>query len=57
MANCALHCFWKVVCGSGFKDGLIETEVFGEKSIETVFRATNYVQSFHGLLIVESVMN
>ena len=57
MAKCALHCFWKVVRGSGLEDGLIETEVFGEKSIETVFGATNYVRSFRGLLIVESVMN
>ena len=57
MAKCTLHCFWKVVRGSGLEDGLIETEVFGEKSIETVFGATNYVRSFRGLLIVESAMN
>ena len=46
-----------VVRGSGLDDGLIETEISGEKSIETVFGATNYVRSFCGLLIVESSMN
>ena len=31
MVKCALHCFWKVVRGTGLEDGLIENEVFGEK--------------------------
>ena len=52
-----LGAFRFLVRGSGLDDGLIETEIFGEKSIETVFGATNYVRSFRGLLIVESAMN
>ena len=54
MAKCTLHCFWKVIRGSGLEDGLTET---GKKSTETVFGETSYMQSFRGLLIVESVMN
>ena len=52
MAKIALGAAGKYVKGSGLDDTLVETQVFGIKTIEAVLGGTHYVRSIRGLQIL-----
>ena len=56
-AKVLLRCAGRYLCGSGMDDALIESEVFGPKTLSTVLSGGHYVQSFKGMLIVSEVLD
>ena len=42
--------------GYGIEDGLIETEVFGKLTLNSVLEGTHYVRSFQSITIVSDVI-
>ena len=43
MAKVAMHCIGKYLKGCGIEDALVETSVFGLKTIESIIDGSNYV--------------
>ncbi|KAJ8869464.1 hypothetical protein PR048_028455 [Dryococelus australis] len=52
----ALHCTDRYITGSGLDDDLIETEVFGFKTVKRVFNGSHYTRSLQGLLILSDTI-
>ena len=55
-AKVLLKCAGRYLTGSGIEDGLIETEVFGKLTLNSVLEGTHYVRSFQGICIVSDVI-
>lgn len=51
-----LKCAGRYLRESGIEDGLIETEVFGKQTLNSVLEGTHYVRSFQGISIVSDVI-
>ena len=49
MAKCVLHCIEKYLNGCGLEDGLVETNIFGIKVLESVISASHYVSALRGI--------
>ena len=56
LAKAVEHCIGKFLEGSGFNDALVESQVFGLKTVEAVMAGTHYVRSLHGLLIIQETI-
>ena len=52
MAKCVLHCIAKYLNGCGLEDGLVETNIFGIKVLESVISASNYTRVLRGIKIL-----
>lgn len=52
-----LKCAGRYLKGSGIDDGLIETQVFGKVTLNSVLEGNHYVRSFHGLMMVSDTLN
>ena len=51
-----LKCAGRYLRGSGIEDSLIETEIYGKLTLNSVLEGTHYVRSFQGILIVSDVI-
>ena len=56
-AKVLLRCAGKYLTGSGMGNALIESEVFGPKTVSTVLSGGHYVRSLKGMLIVSEVLD
>ena len=56
MTKAALRCAGKYLHGSGIEDGVIEPDIFGPKTLETVLGGTHYYRSFKGLSAIEDAV-
>ena len=52
-----LRCAGRYIGGSGFGDALIESGVFGPKTLSAVLSGSHYVRSLKGMLIVSEVID
>ena len=52
MAKCLQHCTGKYIKGTGLDDVLLETNIFGKKTIEQILNGTHYVRSLRGFIII-----
>ena len=52
MAKCLQHCIGKYIKGTGLDDVLLETNIFGKKTIEQILNGTHYVRSLRGFIII-----
>ena len=52
-----LHCNGKYLSRSGMDDALIESDIFGKKTLPTVLAGGHYVRSFQAMLIVSEVLD
>ena len=50
-AKCVQHSIGKYIRGSGWKEPLRQTSIFGVKNVDSVLDGTSYVRSLKGLLI------
>ena len=53
MAKCVLHCIGKYLNGYGFKDGLVETNIFGIEVFESVISVSNYTRALRGIQLLQ----
>ena len=51
-----LHCIGKMLKGSGMDDALVEAEIFGLKTLESVKHGTHYIRSLQGMHIVANAL-
>lgn len=56
MTKVALRCAGRYITGSGIDDALIECDIFGIKTLDSVLKGKHYVRAFHGMLIVSEVI-
>ena len=56
-AKVLLRCNGKYLSGSGMDDALIESDIFGKKTLPTVLAGGHYVRSFQAMLIVSEVLD
>lgn len=56
-AKVLLRCAGRYLTGSGMEDALIESEVFGPKTVSAVLSGGHYVRSLKGMLIVSEVID
>jgi hypothetical protein len=52
-----LKCAGHFLRGSGIEDGLIETEIFGKMTLNSVLEGSHYVRSFLGMSIISDVIS
>ena len=52
MAKCLQYCIGKYIKGTGLDDVLLETNIFGKKTIEQILHGTHYVRSLRGFIII-----
>lgn len=52
----ALRCTGRYITGSGLDDALIETEIFGIKTVKTVLNGSHYTRSLQGLLLLSDTI-
>ena len=52
MAKCLQHCIGKYIKATGLDDVLLETNIFGKKTIEQILNGTHYVCSLRGFIII-----
>ena len=52
-----LKCAVRYMRGSGIEDALIETEVFGKLTLNSLLEGTRYVRYFQGLSIISDVIS
>ena len=53
----ALRCAGRYLRGSGIEDALIEPEVFGKLTLNSVLEGNHYVRSFHGMIMLSDMIN
>ena len=56
MTKVALRCAGKYITGSGMDDALIEVEIFGSKTVQSVLHGIHYARSFQGMLIISEAI-
>lgn len=56
MAKILLRCAGRYIAGSGIDDALIEGQVFGKKTMNSVLSGGHYVRSFKGMLIIAEAL-
>ena len=52
-----LKCTGRYIRGSGIEDALIETEVFGKLTLNSVLEGNHYVRSFHGMIMLSNMIS
>lgn len=52
-----LKCAGRYLQGSGIEDALIETDVFGKLTLNSVLEGSHYVRSFHGIIMISDLMS
>ena len=51
-----MKCAGRYLKGSGIDDALIETQVFGKLTLNSVLEGSHYVRSFHGIMMVSDLL-
>lgn len=57
MTKVALRCAGTYLSGCGIEDGLIETEIYGSKTVQSVMSGSHYVRSLQGMLIISETLD
>ena len=56
MIKAALRCIGTYLTGSGIEDALIETGIFGVKTLEQVLTGKNYARAIYSMLVIEETI-
>ena len=56
-AKVFLRCAGRYIIGSGIDDALVEAEIFGKQTLNTVLTGSHYYRSLQGMLMIVEVID